>query len=86
MRITDNLVAKNYRESQKEVRKKEDKSVVFEDEVDGYYMYMDRQPSKFLNDEKGVFDTTDLKSLNTAPSVFDRTAIFRTVKDQEGAQ
>ena len=86
MRITDNLVAQNYKKSQEEVRKKEDKSVVFEDEVDGYYMYMNREPSTFINDEKGVFDTTDLKSLNTAPSVFDRTAIFRTRSDREGEQ
>ncbi len=80
-RITDLMVAQHYRQSQIEVRKKEDKSVVFEDDVDGYYMYMNREPSKFINEDKGVFDTTDMKSINTAPSVFDRTAIFHTKKD-----
>ena len=78
MRITDELLAMHYKQSQREVRKKEDKSVVFEEDVDDYYMYMDRKMVPYLNDEKGVFDTTDTKSINTAPSVFDRTALFRT--------
>ena len=82
MRITKELVAKQYEQSQKEIRKKEDKSVLFEEDVGDYLMYDDFKPEGFLNNYRGVYDTTDEKSLNTAPSIFDRTAVFHTKKDE----
>ena len=83
MRITESLVKKTYDMRQKEIREKEDKSVIFEDDVDGYYMYDTPKWQGFINENRSVFDKKDDKSLNTAPSVFDRTAIFHTKKEDD---
>ena len=83
MRITKELIKNNYDQNQKEIRKKEDQSMVFEEDVGDYLMYDDYKPEGFLNGYRGVFDTTDEKSLNTAPSIFDKTAIFHTKKEAE---
>ena len=84
MRITESLVKKTYDMRQEEIKKKESKSVVFEDEVDGYYMYDTPKWQGFINENRSVFDQKDEKSLNTAPSIFDKTAIFHTKKEEEG--
>ena len=81
MRITEGLIKSQNEKRQKEIRDKENNSVAFEEDVGDYYMYMDRKPAGFLNDYRGVFDTKDEKALNTAPSIFDRTAIFHTKKN-----
>ncbi len=83
MRLTRDLVAKQYEQSQKEVRKKEDKSVVFEEDVGDYYMYDTRKWAGFLNSNRSVFDNKDETSINTAPSIFDKTAIFHTKKEDD---
>ena len=83
MRITKELIKNNYDQNQKEIRKKEDQSMVFEEDVGDYLMYDNYKPEGFLNEYRGVFDTTDEKSLNTAPSIFDKTAIFHTKKEAE---
>ena len=49
-------------------------------------IYHPRPKWGFLNDNKGVFDAKDVTSINTAPSVFDRTAIFKTSREEEGGQ
>ena len=48
-----------------------------EDEEDTL-SYMERKKMPFLNEDEGAFAVKDMTSLNTAPSVFDRTAVFRT--------
>ena len=83
MRITERLVKKNYDQRQEEIKKKESRSMIFEDDVGDYLMYMEPKWQGFINDKRSVFDRKDDKSLNTAPSVFDRTAIFHTKKDEE---
>ena len=83
MRITERLVKKNYDQRQEEIKKKESRSMIFEDDVGDYLMYMEPKWQGFINDKSSVFDRKDDKSLNTAPSVFDRTAIFHTKKDEE---
>ncbi len=83
MRITEGLIKKTFDQNQKDIRAKEDKSVLFEEDVGDYLMYMDRKASGNLNDYRGVFDTKDEKSINTAPSIFDKTAIFHTKKEEE---
>ena len=83
MRITKELIKNNYDQNQKEIRKKEDQSMAFEEDVGDYLMYDNYKPEGFLNGYRGVFDTTDEKSLNTAPSIFDKTAIFHTKKEAE---
>lgn|GEM_PF-1452868 len=82
MRITEGLIKKNFDQNQKDIRAKEDKSMVFEEDVGDYLMYDDYKSEGFLNGYRGVFDTKDEKSLNTAPSIFDKTAIFHTKKEE----
>ena len=81
MRITERLVKKTYDMRQEEIKKKESKSMIFEEDVGDYYMYEEPKWQGFINDKRSVFDTKDDKSINTAPSVFDRTAIFHTKKE-----
>lgn len=40
--------------------------------------YVARPKWHYINDQSSVFDTKDETSINTMPSIFDRTAIFRT--------
>ncbi len=40
------------------------------------YAYQDRKPLGFLNEEKGAFAYEDKTSINTAPSVFEKTTVF----------
>ena len=43
------------------------------------YMYDIRKPMAFINEgEHGVFDITKQTGLNTAKSVFDKGAVFKT--------
>ncbi len=81
MRITERLVKKTYDMRQEEIKKKESRSMIFEEDVGDYYMYEEPKWQGFINDKRSVFDTKDDKSINTAPSVFDRTAIFHTKKE-----
>ena len=46
------------------------------EEDDMGYAYDEHKLSKPLNTQRSVFDNVDDKSINTAPSIFDRTAIF----------
>ena len=60
-------------------REKKRKFNFWEDEADAMgYAYEKAPGIRFINAEKSVFDNKDDTSINTAPSVFDRTAIFRT--------
>ena len=52
------------------------------DEPDGL-MYKPWEKQPYLNEDKGVFAYKDEKSLNTAPSVFEATAIFKVGHRQE---
>ena len=81
MRITESLVKKTYDMRQQEIKRKEDQSAIFEEDVGDYYMYDEPKWQGFINDNKSVFDKKDDRSLNTAPNVFDRTAIFHTKRE-----
>lgn len=83
MRITDRLIENQNKVIRKEIRDKEDNQPEFQDEEEGYFMYTDRPYFGDLNSNRSVFDTTDTTSINTAPSVFDRTAIFHTKTENE---
>ena len=65
----------------KMAKKKPSGDPYYQDEPDGL-AYMPREKRPFLNEEKGVFASKD-KSLNTAPSVFDATAIFKVGNKNE---
>ncbi len=48
-----------------------------------WMIYEDRTRDIPLNEYKGIFDVTDEKSINRAPSVFDKGTIFRTGKTEQ---
>ena len=76
MRLEDRLFMENLRLNQEELKEAEIQQDPEEDEMG--YAYADRPPFVFLNRDKGVFANPDEHSLNTAPSVFEKTAIFKT--------
>lgn len=80
MQITDRLIRQQNQAIREKTRKKEDQQPEFQDEEEGYFMYMDRPLMEPINTGKSVFDRRDTTSINTAPSVFDRTAVFRTAQ------
>ncbi|MCR5654170.1 MAG: hypothetical protein K6G07_00800 [Lachnospiraceae bacterium] len=69
----------------KETKKAEDRKnkPVFYEEDEEYYMYMPYQSQGFINENKGVFANDDDTSINTAKSIFDKTAVFKTKKTEE---
>ncbi len=73
--VLDDKLAK--RVNKEEEKKK--KPVVYDDEDEETYMYDVRKPMAFINEGKnGVFDITKQTGLNTAKSVFDKGAAFKT--------
>ena len=78
MKITDRIISEA-NENKKEIDKK--RSQYFYDDLRGTEMgmaYESPRPMMDFNTSKSVFDTVDETSLNTAKSIFDRTAIFHT--------
>ncbi len=75
MQLTERMLREN-----RELEKKKNTQVVqYAEEDETGMMYMPRPATKFINSGESVFDNKDETSINTAKSVFDRTAIF-TVK------
>lgn len=61
------------------------KALKRQNEPDSYYaeepdwmIYKERERMPWLNKDRGVFQETDKKSLNRAPSVFEASTIFDT--------
>ncbi len=79
MRLNDRLIEENKRINKELAKEAEIQQDVEEDETG--YAYADRPPFVFLNRDKGVFANPNDNALNTAPSIFDKTAIFRTSTD-----
>ena len=83
MKMTDRIVA-DANANKKELDKK--RAQYYYDDLNGTEMGMAYEhpiPMMNINSKKSVFDTPDETSINTAKSVFDRTAIFHT-NSQEG--
>jgi len=76
MRLTDRMIYETKKVNQQ--KKKENDIQQDQDEDETGMAYMPRPRMVPLNDYKGVFDHTDETSINTAKSVFDRTAVFHT--------
>lgn len=75
------LLSERLLQANREINRQEAKKIQIQQDQDDDemgYAYSDRPPGLFLNQEKGVFAADDDHSLNKAPSIFDRTAIFRT--------
>lgn len=74
MRLTDRTLY-GMKELNRQKKKQNDVQQDQDDDVTGM-AYMPRPKPVFLNNDKGVFDNQDEESINTAKSVFDRTAVF----------
>ncbi len=56
---------------------KTDKDPYYAEEPD-WMIYKNAEKQPFLNENEGVFALKDRAALNTAPSVFESTAVFKT--------
>ena len=73
--INDELSKKNKEKNERDIKI----GSGYYDEEEETYMYDVRRPMAFINDsEHGVFDISRLTGINTAKSVFDRGAVFKT--------
>ncbi len=71
--INDELVRKNKEKNEKDIKI----GSGYYDEEEETYMYDVRKPQAFINENAGVFDISKQTGINTAKSVFDRTALFK---------
>ncbi|MCR5411072.1 MAG: hypothetical protein K6E90_08855 [Lachnospiraceae bacterium] len=69
-------------EDQKRAAKEAAKEPYYAEEPD-WQIYMEREKKPWLNKDKGVFTETEKTSVNKAPSVFDRTALFDTQEEKK---
>ncbi len=76
MQLTDRMI-KETQELDRQQKKRNAVINVEPDEDVETLTYMPRPAFKYLNEDKGAFDSKDETSINTAKSVFDRTAVFR---------
>ncbi len=76
MRLTDRMLQETRKLNKQ--KKKENDIQQDKDEDETGMMYLPRPKIGYLNKYKGVFDGEDDTSINTAKSVFDRTAVFHT--------
>jgi len=63
------------------IRKEEKKrnTSYFDEDNEETFVYDERKTMQFINSQKGgVFDTKMQKGINTAESVFERDALFKT--------
>ena len=78
MQLTDRVIKET-----KEINKRKAKAAQIQinpEEDEETLTYMPRPAFKYLNEDKGAFANSDENSINTAKSVFDKTAIFRVSK------
>ena len=77
-KFVDEMIA-NEREKERKKKIKPEEKDIDDEEGEETYMYDVRKPMAFINEgENGVFDITKQTGLNTAKSVFDKGAIFKT--------
>ena len=76
--MSDTLDNKLYKKLEREERRKKNPPVNEDEDVETM-MYDIRKPMEFINEgENGVFDIHKQTGINTARSVFDKGAVFRT--------
>ncbi|MBQ8912801.1 MAG: hypothetical protein IJ054_01995 [Lachnospiraceae bacterium] len=79
--LSDRLMDANKRVNAENKKKNDIQQDQDEDEMG--YAYDERFNYGFLNDNKGVFvNNDDENALNTAKSIFDRTAVFHVKNDE----
>ncbi len=73
------------RNNEKELKKLRDRRLYAdgddEESTEEWFMYAEREKQPYFNKDRGVFEETDKKALNSALSVFDATAVFRTKQE-----
>ncbi len=79
--LNDRLIEANKRVNAENKRKNDVQQDQDEDEMG--YAYDEPVKWGFLNDYKGVFADDDEDALNTAKSVFEKTAVFHVDRDDE---
>ncbi len=72
--INDELVRKNKEKNDRDIKI----GSGYYDEEEETYLYDVRKPQEFINEGHGVFDISKQTGINTAKSVFDKGAYFRT--------
>ena len=79
MLLTQRLLDNNRRINAENKKKNDIQQDQDEDEMG--YAYEEPVKWGYLNDYKGVFADDDDNAINTAKSIFDKTAIFKTKED-----
>ncbi len=79
MLLTQRLLDNNRRINAENKKKNDIQQDQDEDEMG--YAYEEPVKWGYLNDYKGIFADDDDNAINTAKSVFDRTAVFKTKDD-----
>ena len=82
MRLTDRMIQEQNRNRLQRERETENQQEENQEDETGM-IYRPRPRWGYLNDNKGIFDVKDETSINTAPSIFDRTAVFRVSKRED---
>ena len=83
MKLTDRMIQEN-KKLNRETGKK--RSKYFSNDLNGDeegMTYMNRPAFQSINSQRSVFDNADETSINTAKSIFDKTAIFHTKSNEE---
>lgn len=73
MELDDRLL----RDIRKNERNSAQQDAYYADEPD-WMIYEERKREEPLNQYRGAFDVADERSINKAPSVFDKGTVFRT--------
>ncbi|MBR1628951.1 MAG: hypothetical protein IJ679_06765 [Lachnospiraceae bacterium] len=73
MRMTDRII-QNQNQNRLQGERQTDLQQDDADEMG--YAYRPAPPQVFLNENHGVFYSKDTTSINTAPSVFEKTTVF----------
>ncbi len=81
MRLTDRVIEEQRRNRLQKEKETENQQEENQEDETGM-AYRERPRFRFINDNNSIFDNDDDTSINTAPSVFDRTAIFHVSREE----
>ena len=64
----------------KDIKRKPEGDPYYAEEPD-WMEYKPREKQPYLNEDKGVFASLDKTAINTAPDVFEATAVFKVKRE-----
>ena len=77
--VDEMMAGEREKEKNRKAKIRNEEKDIDSEEGEETYMYDIRKPMAFINEgEHGVFDITKQTGLNTAKSVFDKGAVFKT--------